>query len=544
MERIRKVDMKETKTFNVTADCKPDKHYMVSLDRRLSEIKKLIDDGKYFTINRARQYGKTTTLRALNRYLQKEYYVVSMDFQTFGAGEFENENRFAHSFGRTFLRMLKRNQLSWSDELRGVAACLDELANEETSDLRLQRLFENLSDICSACDKPIVLMIDEVDSATNNQVFLDFLAQLRAYYIDRDVQATFQSVILSGVYDVKNIRRKIRSEDERKVNSPWNIAADFSIDMSFSQDEIAGMLTEYEADYHTGMDVRLLSQLLYGYTSGYPFLVSRLCKLMDEEISRMDSFGSKSSAWTIDGFHEAVKLLLSEKNTLFESLIGKLTNYPELNSMLESLLFTGKSIVYNADNSAIDHATMFGFIKNEHGTVAIANRIFEMRLYNLYLSSSKLQEQNIYKASLEDKNQFIAGGHLNMRLILERFVIHFNELYGDKNESFLEEEGRKYFLLYLRPIINGTGNYYIESRTRGLRRTDVIVDYKGEQYVIEMKIWHGEEYHNRGEKQLVQYLDDYHQNTGYLISFNFNQKKQSGVHEIVVGDKMLIEAVV
>lgn len=50
MERIRKVDMKETKTFNVTADCKPDEHYMVRLDRRLSEIKKLIDDGKYFIV--------------------------------------------------------------------------------------------------------------------------------------------------------------------------------------------------------------------------------------------------------------------------------------------------------------------------------------------------------------------------------------------------------------------------------------------------------------------------------------------------------------
>lgn len=79
---------------------------------------------------------------------------------------------------------------------------------------------------------------------------------------------------------------------------------------------------------------------------------------------------------------------------------------------------------------------------------------------------------------------------------------------------------------------------------RGLRRTDVIVDYLGEQYVIELKIWHGEEYNNREERQLVQYLDDYHQNKGYMVSFNFNKKKQTGVHEIVIGDKTLIEAVV
>ena len=96
----------------------------------------------------------------------------------------------------------------------------------------------------------------------------------------------------------------------------------------------------------------------------------------------------------------------------------------------------------------------------------------------------------------------------------------------------------------MRPIINGTGNYYIESRTRELRRTDVIVDYRGEQYVIELKIWHGEEYNRRGEKQLIKYLDDYHQNKGYMVSFNFNKKKQTGVKEIIIGEKILIESVV
>lgn len=533
------------KVFNVTADCRPDEHYMVRLDQRLSEIKELIDAGKYFTINRARQYGKTTTLRALGQYLQKDYYVISLDFQTFGAGEFENENIFSLSFARSFLRVLKRNRLSMTDTLKTTIEQLNQIILEERSNFRLQRLFEELSDICGVSDKRIVLMIDEIDSAANNQVFLDFLAQLRAYYISRDIQPTFQSVILAGVYDVKNLRRKLRPEDEHnKLNSPWNIAADFNVDMSFSKDEIGEMLREYESDYHTGMDIDEMAERIYDYTSGYPFLVSRLCKLMDEEISQAEHFGSKSAAWTKDGFNEAAKLVLSEKNTLFESLIGKLTNYPELNAMLKSLLFTGKSIVYNADNMAIDNATMFGFIKNQNGTVAIANRIFEMRLYNLYLSDSEMQNQEIYKASLQDKNHFIVCGRLNMRLILERFVVHFNDLYQDRDETFLEDEGRKYFLLYLRPIINGTGNYYIESRTRGLRRTDVIVDYRGEQYIIEMKIWHGEEYNTRGEKQLAQYLDDYHQNQGYLISFNFNKKKQPGVYDIVAGNKRLIEAVV
>ena len=187
---------------------------------------------------------------------------------------------------------------------------------------------------------------------------------------------------------------------------------------------------------------------------------------------------------------------------------------------------------------------MYGFIKNRKGNVALANRIFEMRLYNRFLSVEELRESDIYKASVYDKNQFITGGHLNMRLILERFVEHFNELYADSGEKFIEETGRKLFLLYLRPIINGTGNYYIESRTRSMGRTDVIVDYRGEQYIIEMKIWRGKEYNDRGEKQISGYLDDYHQRTGYMISFCFNKMKNPGLNEIVIDDKLIIEAVV
>lgn len=532
------------KVFNTTAVCVPEEHYMVNIDTRLKEIRKLVDGGKYFTINRARQYGKTTTLRALYRNLQSEYYVVLMDFQTFDNAKFENGNVFSIAFGSSFLRALKRNRPVMSGEFREACEMLRKSVDAREDFFSLKELFEELSDICGTSDKPIVLMVDEVDSAANNQVFLDFLAQLRAQYIDRDIQPAFQSVILAGVYDIKNLRRKIRPEEEHKYNSPWNIAADFKIDMSFSKDGIAGMLREYEADDDTGMDVDEMAGMIYDYTSGYPFLVSRLCQLMDEDISNKEGYRSKKAAWTKKGFFEAVRMILCERNTLFESLSEKLTAYPELNDMIRSLLFTGKSIVYNYYEPSINIATVFGFVKNQSGVLAVANRIFETWLYNFYLSTADMQSKAIYSASLLDRNQFIVDGHLNMRLILEKFAIHFNELYGGNDNTFIEEEGRKYFLLYLRPIINGVGNYYIEAQTREQKRTDVIVDYRGERYIIELKIWHGQEYNKRGEIQLAGYLEDYHVNKGYMVSFNFNKSKKTGVHDVVIGEKTIIEAVV
>lgn len=532
------------KTFNVTADCKPDMHYMVNIDQRLLEIKELIDDGKYFTINRARQYGKTTTLRALGRYLQKNYYIVSIDFQTFGNAKFKNENTFSISFGSSFLRALKRNKPITTDEFRDAIARLQKIIDELPQNFELKELFEELSDICDIADKRIILMIDEVDSATNNQVFLDFLSQLRAYYIDRDIQPTFQSVILAGVYDVKNLKRKLRPNDKHKVNSPWNIAADFLVDMSFSVEDIAGMLAEYETDYQTGMNIEKMSKLLYDYTSGYPYLVSRLCKFIDERIADSKDYPDKSSAWTKNGFLEAVKLLLKDQNSLFESLIGKLNDFPELDKVISKLLFQGQSIAYNPDDLAIQTAQMFGFVKVINSDVVIANKIFETRLYNNYLLKFDEQNSDIYSEGSKQKSQFIIDGHLNVRRVLEKFVETFDYLYGDQDETFLEDAGRKYFMLFLRPIINGTGNCYVEPETRNRERMDLVIDYHGEQHICELKIWHGNTYNERGEEQLSGYLNYFNLKKGYMLSFNFNKKKEIGVKEIIIDDKTLIEAVV
>ena len=61
---------------------------MVNLDSRLAQIKKMVDRGQYFSINKGRQYGKTTILKALREYLKNDYVVISMDFQFVSTSEF------------------------------------------------------------------------------------------------------------------------------------------------------------------------------------------------------------------------------------------------------------------------------------------------------------------------------------------------------------------------------------------------------------------------------------------------------------------------
>ncbi len=186
-------------------------------------------------------------------------------------------------------------------------------------------------------------MVDEVDKNSDNQIFLSFLGLLREKYLKQKLGkgCTFKSVVLAGVYDIKNLKLKLHPKEESKYNSPWNIAADFDVDMSFSANGIAGMLKEYEKDYHTGMDILAIADLIYEYTNGYPYLVSYICKKTDEEIAGSRLFPDRRAAWTKDGILEAVKLLVKGPNPLYDDMIKHVVEYPELYEMLNHILFEG-----------------------------------------------------------------------------------------------------------------------------------------------------------------------------------------------------------
>ena len=271
---------------------------------------------------------------------------------------------------------------------------------EDSLQIELNQFSILLTRMCKAATRPLVLIIDEVDQASNHDSFVRILGLLRAKFLERKDIPTFQSVILAGVYDIKNLKLKIRPEAEHQYNSPWNIAARFDVDLALPAAGIEGMIAEYKSD-HAGipevdcMDAHAMAQLIFDYTSGYPFLVSRLCQILDE----------KKLRWNNEGFLEAERLLLSEQNTLFDDFTKKLDDFPELYQMLYGALYHGKKIYYNANERTMNIATMFGYIKDNNGKLVVSNRIFETWLYNLFVA--KEQMEAIFDCGSIDKNQFI-----------------------------------------------------------------------------------------------------------------------------------------
>jgi hypothetical protein len=517
--------------FNTTGTCYPEEHYMVDITKRLDNIEEYVAKGKYITINRGRQYGKTTTLYHLAERLSKDFVVFSISFEKFGKTEFSSEESLAYHFVNSLYKKI-RNIKVLNESVKNIIQKIV-TENSQNESIKFDYLSDCIIDVCEQSDKPVVLIIDEVDSASNYESFIKLLRLLRDKYLNRMDEPTFQSVILAGVYDIKNLKLKVRPDSDHQYNSPWNIAVPFKADMSLHKDGIAQMLQEYENDHNTGMNIPEISQLIFDYSSGYPFFVSKICQLIDEE-----EFG-----WSKEGFLKAVKILLDEKNTFFDDLAKKLEDFPKMKELLKDILYNGYEQSFNTYYKHIEVAAMFNYIKNVDGKVKIFNRILETWMYNLFYAEEQASSRLYDKGSIE-KSQFVEDGKLLMDKILERFAVHFNDIYGGNDIEFKEEEGRRFFMLYIKPIINGTGNYYIEAETRDRSRTDMIIDYLGIQYVIEMKIWRGDAYNTRGEKQLTEYLDFYHINKGYMLSFNFNKSKVSGSKTMQFGDKEIFEVVV
>lgn len=308
-------------------------------------------------------------------------------------------------------------------------------------------------------------------------------------------------------------------------------------------DKISGFI-KYETDHNTGMDTFAVADSIWEYTAGYPYLVSRICQIIDSKMVPV-KFKNLGLAWTAYGVDEAVKLLLSETGTsLFDSLTGKLTNYPNLKQKLRRVLLRSETLSWLPYDEEQQQLFMYGFIRNNHNTVAVANRIFEMLLYTHFIGENN-SNNSLKQSGSETKSVFVdSDGILNVPKIMEHFISEHNRIHGEHTEKFLEEEGRERFITYVAAIINGTGTYSIEEQTRNHSRMDMVIHYLGRRYVIEMKIWRGDRYNADGEKQLIEYLDYFGLDTGYLLSFNFNRHKKPSVELVHVGDKVIYEGTV
>ncbi|MBR6179188.1 MAG: AAA-like domain-containing protein [Bacteroidales bacterium] len=517
------------KEFNTAVTCNPQRHYMVDVTSKMKVFERLINSGKYFTITYARQFGKSTSLNWILHNMSDNYLVIPISFESSASEDWNSTDNFCKYFCKKIIEPLGKisdYQSFWID-----------ITNTEKLDYDI--LASKITEFCKHVSKKVVLTIDEVDKSLDNELFLRFLAMLRNMYLDRekfnDNNYTFWSVVLAGVYDVKSMKIKIRPDEEHKFNSPWNVAAEYELDMTFNPQEISTMLADYENDHHIGFNIKEISEEIYKYTSGYPVLVSRICKLIDESLNQ---------EWTKEGVLKAVKKITKDTNsTILQTLTQNIENYPDLKRLLRAISLENFHINYYAKNFPIELGRTFAFLRpNEHSQAQIHNLIFQQVLYDYFIAENQinsLQQPAPFGVFVDKK------GDLNMPMIINRFKDLVSQKHS-KEDNFLEREGRFMFICFLKPIINGTGFYYSEPENDDSSRMDLVVTYNRKEYIIELKIWHGTEYEISGREQLSEYLTTRNLTEGYLVTFSFLKNKvvQPKPEWIEYNGKRIYEAVV
>jgi hypothetical protein len=515
------------KKFNITGICRPAKHYMADVSDKLAQTLAMVEDGDYFIINRPRQYGKTTTLYTLSELLEKKgsYLVFNISFEGVGSRFFEEEQVFC----RGFIRLLADYARYRAPELFDW---LDENALQKNN---IHELSDFITQLANKTEKKIVLLIDEVDKSSNNQLFIDFLAMLRNKYLTQDLAKTLHAVVLAGLHDIKSLKLKLRPDSEQKYNSPWNIAAEFTVDMNLQPSEIVPMLEEYARDKQLTLDPKLIAERLFYYTSGYPFLVSKLCKIIDEQLLPQKT----ELSWALEDVETAFQQLTRETNTNFESLAKNLENSPELYQLVYKVAIDGEAISYNPLDPTINFAFLYGIFVNQKGILKIHNLVYQEVLLGYMASRMHLLQLS---RNVDFGGRFInADRSLNLEAILLKFQAFMREQDSDKDRDFLERNGRLVFLAFLKPIINGSGFDFKEPQISEERRLDVVITYLQHKYIAELKIWRGPEAHAEGLAQLADYLDRQALHEGYLLVFDHSKKKswKSGWEE-VLGKKVFV----
>lgn len=502
-----------SKTFNTAGPSVPGKHYMIDPLRRidLPEIEALIAQERYFVLHAPRQTGKTTLLLALMHHLNQgtQYracYANIEPAQTARQDVVRGLRTVCDAIARAVVEYLADPRLHvWLEEAWAAAG----------PDGALTGLLERWS---RASDRPLVLMLDEVDALVGDTL-ISVLRQIRAGYAQRP--ASFpQSVILCGVRDVRDYRIRTGHEEVITGGSAFNVKAKSLRLGNFSLEETKSLWRQHEEDTGQTIDPAIWSEL-WEDTWGQPWLVNAL----GYEVTWEDrALRDRSRPITLERYHAARERLIQSRATHLDQLIDKLRE--ERVRRVVADLLGGEAVGRRYPPDDLQYVEDLGLIVRRP-QVRIANRIYQEVIPRELTSTT--QDNLPYKTDRYVR----ADHHLDMPKLLRAFQQFFRENSESWLDGFEYAEAGPQLLMqaFLQRIVNGGGRI---SREYGLgrRRTDLLVEWPLDErqgftgpvqrVVIELKLLRKspEAILAKGLEQTADYADRCGADEAHLILFD------------------------
>ena len=467
------------KKFNTSGPNIPEKHYTIQRTDLIKKGIELVEDERYFTIWAPRQTGKSTYFRQLSDELNKQVY-TPVYFSVEGFNDYSISDTFD-----TFCRELKKQQkLDWHIET-----------------------FKDFEKKISNCtNKKIVIIIDEIESLNPN-IFGQFLHTIRNLYHTRHDHC-LKSVVLVGVSNIVGV-----------VNdnaSPFNIADNLNVPY-FSDKEVFELLGQHEKE--TGQQFeKKVKHKISEITANQPGLVNGFAKKLVDNNS-----GKKLVDY--NNYLKVEDWYLTE--TIDKNFTNILNKAKEQRNFVERLLFTEDKIPFEIDRESIKLLHTNGLIKKgKNGFVTFWVPFYKKRLYKAFYPYTNGEQRQISRTIFAEE-YFTKTGDLILEKLIENYKAYikrrgFNP-HREKDEKgnykSIKEAALIYsFETYIHAFITQTeGKIYREANT-GLGKSDIILNVKNKEYLIETKIYYAPKQFEDGKKQLAYYCKSLGQNKGiYLV---------------------------
>jgi hypothetical protein len=504
--------------FNTAGPVNPADHYCIPPLERfdLDEIMLLLQQRKYFVLHAPRQVGKTSYLLALTEHLNR-------------SGDY-----------RAVYFNVERAQSARGDVEAAMPAILDALASGAEiyahdpfpgtawEDLLAKAgphgaLTALLTRWAQQSDKPLVLMIDEIDSLVGDTL-IAVLRQLRAGYAQRPA-AFPQTVILCGVRDVRDYR--IHTGDGKEIitgGSAFNIKAKSLRMGDFDEEEVRRLYAQHTSDTGQVFSPDAL-EAAWRLTLGQPWLVNALAEEACFEIPAGRDRGASITGALIE---EAKENLILRRETHLDQLTDKLRE-PRVRRVVEPILsVTDEPIQFRPED--IEYVVDLGLIRRApNGGLTIANPIYQ----------EVIPRELAFGTQMGISQEGVWYVQPDGRLDMEKLLAAFQQFFRENSEAWLErfdykEAGPQILMqAFLQRIVNG-GGFIGREYALGRKRTDLLVRWRipgGEQRVaIELKVSQGEVERiiAAGLPQTWEYMDKSGAEGGHLVIFDRTPDKPWG----------------
>ena len=385
------------RSFNTAGPVKPARHYCIPPLERLDldHFLNLIDEEKYFALYAPRQSGKTSTLLASRDHLNAEG-VFRCVYASFECGQSARED--VQQAMEAVLGELASGARAALGDLFLYEAWPEILANRGPH----TALKEALTLWAEADEKPLVLLIDEIDALVGNSL-ISVLRQIRSGYVLRP-KSFPQCVVLCGLRDIRDYRME-------SGGSPFNIKAESLRLGDFSSNEVTMLLGQHTTETGQALSSDAL-ETVWSQSQGQPWLVNALAY---EACFNNKSGRDRTRRVSADEIAEAQERTILRRETHLDQLTDKLSE-ERVRRVIEPLLSGGDHRDFSARD--LEYVRDLGLLAR-NGPPHVANPMYAEAIPRelTYGLQSKLVQETAWYTD--------ASGGLNLSKLLAAFQAFF-----------------------------------------------------------------------------------------------------------------------